>query len=260
MSEIHPDRELDSRANLPTGGKFARARFFVPDAITSLNLLSGCVSMVSAFEGHFERAALLVEFSIACDILDGLFARASHTATKFGIEYDSLADLVAFGVAPASLVYSWALMPHGLWSIGVMASFIVCAALRLARFNIQSATTAGKTRFVGLPVPAAAAMIAGSLFCYDYFDFDFPRVLCVSMAAVTVALARIMVSRIPYPALKSFDPSGSRTRIGERDSSRRNSLASSASACGVCWRFSLFPIRSGSGFARRTDRCGHAHL
>jgi CDP-diacylglycerol--serine O-phosphatidyltransferase len=208
MSEIPADRALDSRAKLPTGGKFARARFFIPDAITSLNLFSGCLSMVSAFEGRFERAALLIEFSIACDILDGLFARASHTATKFGIEYDSLADLVAFGVAPASLVYSWALNPHGVWSIAVMASFIICAALRLARFNIQSATTAGKTRFVGLPVPGAAAMIAGLLLGYDYFAFDSHRVLCVSMAVVTVALARIMVSRIPYPALKSFDPRG----------------------------------------------------
>ena len=164
--------------------------------------------MVSAFEGHFERAAILIEFSIACDILDGLFARAAKSASKFGIEYDSLADLVAFGVAPASLVYSWALNPHGLWSIAVMASFIVCAALRLARFNIQSATTTGKTRFVGLPVPGAAAMIAGLLFGYEYFAFDSPRILCVSMVAVAVALARIMVSRIPYPALKSFDPCG----------------------------------------------------
>ena len=208
MSEIQADRVHDSRARLPTGGQFARPRFFVPDAFTSLNLLSGCLSMVSAFEGHFERAALLIEFSIACDILDGLFARASNTATKFGIEYDSLADVVAFGVAPASLVYSWALKPHGLWSVAVMASFIICAALRLARFNIQSATTAGKTRFVGLPVPGAAAMIAGLLFCYDYFAFDFPRVLSVLMAVVTVALACVMVSKVPYPALKSFDPRG----------------------------------------------------
>ena len=207
-SEIHPDRTLDSRAKHPTVGKFARAWSFVPDAITSLNLFSGCFSMVSAFEGHFERAALLIEFSIACDILDGLFARASDAATKFGIEYDSLADLVAFGVAPASLVYSWALRPHGLWSVAVMGSFIICAALRLARFNIQSATTAGKTRFVGLPVPGAAATIAGLLFCYDYFAFDSPAALCVSMAVVTIALTRIMVSRIPYPALKSFYPRG----------------------------------------------------
>jgi len=87
-----------------------------------------------------------------------------------------------------------------------MKSFIICAALRRARFNIQTATTAGKTRFVGLPVLGAAAMIAGLLFGYYYFAFDSQRVLCVSMAVVTLTLARIMVSGIPYPALKSFDP------------------------------------------------------
>ncbi len=161
--------------------------------------------MASAFDGCFEISALMVEISLACDILDGLVARASRTATPFGIEYDSLSDVVAFGVAPASLTYTWALKPLGLWGIVTFGLFVICAALRLARFNIQAGTTAGKTRFVGLPVPGAAAMIAGLLFGYRYFALDSPRALCAVMLAVTLALAGLMVSRVPYPALKSVD-------------------------------------------------------
>ncbi len=144
----------------------------------------------------------MVEVSLVCDALDGLVARASHAASPFGIEYDSLSDVVAFGVAPASLVYRWALKPLGLWGVLVMAPFVICAALRLARFNIQASTTGGKRRFVGLPVPGAAAMVAGLLFVYRSFALDSPRALCAGMAAITLVLAGLMVSRIPYPALK----------------------------------------------------------
>ena len=172
----------------------------VPDVITSVGLLSGCLSLVSAFDGHFERAAVMIEFSLVCDILDGLVARASHAASPFGIEYDSLSDVIAFGVAPASLVYSWALKPLGLWGALIIGPFVISAALRLARFNIQAGTIEGKKRFVGLPVPGAAAMIAGLLFGYRYLALDLPNALCAGMVVVTLVLAGVMVSRIPYPA------------------------------------------------------------
>jgi len=183
-----------------TVGALERGLFVVPDVITSIGLLSGCLSLISAFDGHFERAAAMIEFSLVCDILDGLVARASHAASAFGIEYDSLSDLIAFGVAPASLVYSWALKPLGLWGALIIGPFVISAALRLARFNIQAGTIAGKKRFVGLPVPGAAVMIAGLLFGYRHFALDLPRALCAGMAVVTLVLAGVMVSRIPYPA------------------------------------------------------------
>lgn len=197
---------MASSSNKPqSGGVLQGGLFVVPDTITSLGLLCGCLSLVSAFDGRFERAAVMIEVSLVCDILDGLVARASRTASRFGLEYDSLSDVVAFGVAPASLVYSWALKPLGLWGVLVIGPFVICAALRLAKFNIQAGTTGGKTRFVGLPVPGAAAMMAGLLFGYRYFALDSPRALCVIMAVLTLVLACIMVSRVPYPALKSVD-------------------------------------------------------
>jgi len=188
-----------------TVGALERGLFVVPDVITSVGLLSGCLSLISAFDGHFERAAAMIEFSLVCDILDGLVARASHAASAFGIEYDSLSDLIAFGVAPASLVYSWALKPLGLWGALIIGPFVISAALRLARFNIQAGTIAGKKRFVGLPVPGAAAMVAGLLFACRSLALDSPRALCGAMAVITLALAGLMVSRIPYPALKALN-------------------------------------------------------
>lgn len=196
--------------------KAARGRglFVVADLMTSAGLMAGCLSLASAFDGRFELSALMIGISIACDSLDGLIARASRTASRFGIEYDSLSDVVAFGVAPASLVYTWALKPLGLWAVLIMGLFVICAALRLARFNLQAGTSAGKTRFVGLPVPGAAAVIAGILFGYRYFGLNSPRALCALMIAVTLVLAGVMVSRIPYPALKSVDLRAKKLEIG----------------------------------------------
>ncbi|HXW84282.1 MAG TPA: CDP-diacylglycerol--serine O-phosphatidyltransferase, partial [Candidatus Binataceae bacterium] len=164
-----------------------RGVFVVPAAITSLSLLSGFYSIVSSIEGHFELASLMIAISFICDGLDGRVARASRTSSQFGIEYDSLSDVVAFGVAPAVLVYSWALRPAG--ALGIVASglYVVCAALRLARFNVQTATV-DKRRFVGLPVPGAAIMIAGLALAYSYFELQSPRTLSAFMTPITLVL------------------------------------------------------------------------
>jgi CDP-diacylglycerol---serine O-phosphatidyltransferase len=191
-----------------------RGLVVLPDLITSLGLLCGCVSIASALDARFEVSAIMIEISLACDICDGLVARASRTASPFGLEYDSLSDVVAFGVAPAILVYAWALKPLGILGVVVVGIFVICAALRLARFNIQASSTAGKTRFVGLPVPGAAVTIAGLLFGYRYFGLDSPRLLCVVMGPLTLMLAALMVSRLPYPATKSADLAAKKFRIG----------------------------------------------
>jgi CDP-diacylglycerol--serine O-phosphatidyltransferase len=183
-------------------GPLRRGVFLLPATITSVGLLSGFYSMVSAVTGHFEVAAVMIIIAFACDGLDGRIARASRTSSQFGVEYDSLSDVVAFGVAPAMLAYSWALKPIGSLGIGVSGLFVLCAALRLARFNVQTAT-ADKSRFVGLPVPGAAVMISGLALAYSYFEIDSPRALCTLMVPITLALGGLMISRLPYPSFKA---------------------------------------------------------
>ncbi len=201
-------RSADEASATP-GDAVAKRRgvmWAAPDIVTSLGLLAGCVSLVSAIGGRFERAAAMIGLSILCDIADGLVARASHTSSAFGLEYDSLSDVITFGVAPAILVDSWALRPLGAWALLIVAAYIICAALRLARFNVEAGTATGKRRFVGLPVPGAAAAIGGILFGYRYFALDVPRALCVVMIIVMLGLAALMVSRVPYPTVKVEDP------------------------------------------------------
>src|SRR3984893_2152515 len=133
--EIYPDRSADPALN--ADGPFRRGVFLVPATITSIGLLSGFYSMVSAVSGHFEVAAVMIVIALFCDGLDGRIARASRTSSQFGVEYDSLSDVVAFGVAPAMLAYSWALKPIGTLGIGVAGIFVLCAARRLPRSTRQ---------------------------------------------------------------------------------------------------------------------------
>lgn len=175
-----------------------------PATITSLGLLAGFYSLISSINAHFELAALMIAVAFVCDGLDGRVARASRTSSQFGVEYDSLSDVVAFGAAPAALAYSWALKPLGAPAIVISGLFVVCAALRLARFNVQTGSV-DKRRFVGLPVPGAAILIAGTVLAYSYFELNSPRMLCAVIAPVTLALALLMVSRVPYPSFKGID-------------------------------------------------------
>jgi CDP-diacylglycerol---serine O-phosphatidyltransferase len=181
-----------------------RGVFLAPATITSLGLLSGFFSLVSAINSHFELAAVMILIAFVCDGLDGRVARLSRTSSHFGVEYDSLSDVVAFGVAPAVIAYCWSLRLLGTWGVVIAGMFVICAALRLARFNVQTASS-DKRRFVGLPVPGAAAMIAGCVLAYSYFEFDSPHVLVIVMAPLTVALASLMISRVPYPSFKTIN-------------------------------------------------------
>jgi len=185
-------------------GPLRRGVFVVPATITSLGLLAGFYSLISSINAHFELAAVMIAVAFICDGLDGRIARVSRTSSQFGIEYDSLSDVVAFGCAPAALIYSWALKPLGAFAIVISGLYIVGAALRLARFNVQTGSI-DKRRFVGLPVPGAAAMIAGIVLAYSYFELKSPRMLCLFAAPATLALTGLMVSRVPYPSFKGID-------------------------------------------------------
>jgi CDP-diacylglycerol--serine O-phosphatidyltransferase len=180
-----------------------RSVFLAPAAITSIGLLTGFYSAISSIGGHFEQAAVMIMIAFICDGLDGRVARMSRTSSQFGIEYDSLSDVVAFGMAPALLAYTWALQPVGGLGVAVSGLFVVCAALRLARFNVQTASV-DKRRFVGLPVPGAAALVAGIALAYSYFEFSSPRALCTAMIPITLGLAGLMISRVPYPSFKGL--------------------------------------------------------
>ncbi len=175
----------------------------VPEVVTSLGLLTGFYSLVFAINGHFGLAALMTEIALVFDWLDGLSARVLHTSSRLGVEFDSLSDVTAFGVAPAGLAYMWALRPAGGWGATVCGLYIICAALRLARFNIQVGSV-DKSRFVGLPVTGAAAMVAGVALAYGYLEIDWPRALCAVMLPLTLIVGCLMISRVPYPSFKSI--------------------------------------------------------
>jgi CDP-diacylglycerol--serine O-phosphatidyltransferase len=178
-----------------------RERYVIPNLITSLGLLLGCYSVANSVNGQFYRAAILIELAALCDGLDGLVARASNTAGPFGVEYDSLSDVVAFGVAPASLAYTWALRPLG--NVGLIEAglFVVCGALRLARFNVQTQIRHPHF-FIGLPITGAAISIAGLFFLGYLLGLRAPVTLCILVGLAVPLLASLMVSRVPYPNFK----------------------------------------------------------
>lgn len=181
-----------------------RGIFLIPATITSLGLLAGFYSLLLSTDAHFEEAAVMIAIAFICDGLDGRVARLSRSSSQFGVELDSLSDVVAFGAAPATLAYSWALRPLGALAVVIGGLYVVAAALRLARFNVQS-DIVDKHRFVGLPVPGAALVIAGIVLAYGYFELSSPHALCAAMTPITLALAALMVSRVPYPSFKGID-------------------------------------------------------
>jgi CDP-diacylglycerol--serine O-phosphatidyltransferase len=173
--------------------------YILPNLFTTGSLFAGFYSMVSGVNGDYRTAAIWILVSLVFDGLDGKVARATGTTSKFGVEYDSLADLVAFGVTPGLLMYFWALKPFG--RLGWLASFlfVVCGALRLARFNVQVDTVESK-RFIGLPIPAAASMVSATVIFFNHYGLS-----CYKKPAILIliyALAFLMVSSIKYYSFK----------------------------------------------------------
>lgn len=174
--------------------------YILPNLFTTGSLFAGFYSMVATTNGDFRTAAIWILVSSIFDGLDGKVARLTGTASKFGVEYDSLADLVAFGVTPGLLMYSWALKPFG--RLGWVAAFlfVACAALRLARFNVQVATVESK-RFVGLPTPAAASMVSSTVLLFYHFGWpsSFKK---LAILILIYFVAFLMVSNFRYYSFK----------------------------------------------------------
>jgi len=188
------------RGEIPT--HFKRGVYVLPSMFTVGNLFCGYASIVYSTRGDFDTAAVLIGVSMVVDTFDGFFARLTNSQSAFGAELDSLADVVSFGLAPAILAFTWGLWPLGRigWAVGFI--YLAAAAMRLARFNIQSAHT-DKRYFVGTPSPAAAAVIASTVWLYPYGLQD-PRVSALALPMVLVP-GFLMVSTIRFRSLKAMD-------------------------------------------------------
>lgn len=173
-----------------------RGIYVLPNLLTTAALFAGFYAIVQAMNGRFEHSAVAIFIAMVLDGLDGRVARMTHTQSAFGAEYDSLSDMVSFGVAPALVVYEWAL--KGLGKLGWIAAFVYCvgAALRLARFNANVGVT-DKRYFQGLPSPAAAALIAGLVWVLLDLGVSGEDARWVA-SLLTVFAGLTMVSNIPY--------------------------------------------------------------
>ncbi len=179
-----------------------RGIYILPNLFTTMNIFSGFFSVIASIDGDFHKASIAIIIAILFDILDGKIARATHTTSKFGVEYDSLADLISFGMAPGILMYQWALQPLG--RIGWLAAFLfmVCGALRLARFNSKTGTSPN-SYFMGLPIPAGAGMNATFLLIFLQFGIDpGTRIVQALTLIMLCLLAFLMVSAIKYNSFK----------------------------------------------------------
>jgi CDP-diacylglycerol--serine O-phosphatidyltransferase len=210
--EINPLRRR--REDRPE--RFRRGVYLLPSLMTLSNLLCGFASIVYSTRGDFDTAAVLIGVAMIVDTLDGFLARLTHSQSAFGAELDSLADVVSFGVAPAILAFTW-----GLWSLGRLGwaagfIYVAAAAMRLARFNIQSASTADKRYFAGLPSPAAASVTASTVFLYPWGVQDY-RIALLALPMLLVP-GFLMVSTIRFRSIKAID-------VDKRRPYRRNLLA-----------------------------------
>lgn len=180
--------------------------YLLPNLLTTAGLFAGFYGIVAAIGGRYEEAAIAIFVAIVMDGMDGRIARMTNTQSDFGAEYDSLVDMVAFGLAPALIVYEWALQPLG--KIGWLIAFVYAAAtaLRLARFNTQ-VSTLGKRYFQGLASPAAAGLIAGLVWFVDDAGMAGTDVTYI-VAFLTTAAGVLMVSNVRYRSFKDIDFKG----------------------------------------------------
>lgn len=182
--------------------KFKKGIYILPNLFTTGNVFCGFYAFIAVMNEQFGMAAWALVLAIVFDGLDGRVARLTNTTSEFGVQYDSLADVISFGMAPALLAYSWVLKPFG--RLGWMAAFLflLCGALRLARFNITKPEESNNN-FTGLPIPAAAATIASIVIAFE--DIFASRLNPMIMVFVVYLLAFLMVSNIKYSAFKNLE-------------------------------------------------------
>lgn len=193
-------------------GKRVRRRgiYLLPNLFTTGALFAGFYAIVNGMNGNFEAAAIAIFFAMVLDGLDGRVARLTNTQSAFGAEYDSLADMVSFGVAPALVMFSWSLQTLGKFGWAAAFVYVAGAALRLARFNTQIESS-DKRFFTGLASPSAAAVLAGFVWvCFEegMVGSELPREFSYLMAVITILIGMLMVTNIQYHSFKGLDLKG----------------------------------------------------
>lgn len=181
--------------------------YLLPNLFTMAALFAGFYAIIAAMRGEFENAAVAIFLAMVLDGLDGRIARLTNTSSKFGVEFDSLADMVSFGVAPALVMFTWALGDLGKFGWSAAFIYVACAALRLARFNTQI-DTADKNYFTGLASPAAAAIIASTVWvCHDlgWVGKAVPAELSILVGILTATVGFLMIANFPYYSFKGID-------------------------------------------------------
>jgi len=178
-----------------------RLVYILPNLFTAASIFTGIISVVEASRGHYALSAWLIFLSLIFDGLDGRIARITQTTSRFGMEFDSLADIIAFGMAPAMLLYFQVGLSHGRFGILVSALYVIFGAIRLARFNVTNAQH-DPSVFIGLPIPTAAVFIASwSLL----LGKEAAPALQTLLLILSLAVALLMVSNIRYPSFKKID-------------------------------------------------------
>ena len=198
-AEGFPDRP--PRKKIPIG-QMKKGIFILPSLLTLTSIFFSFYAIICAIDGQFMLSGALILVAAFFDGIDGKVARLTKTTTRFGLELDSLADVISFGVAPAILMYLWALSPYG--RIGWIGAFVfvACGALRLARFNIQSGTIDPK-RFRGLPIPAAAVMVATTVLFFHKIGLK-PADFMTPLLILTYVISFLMVSSVKFHAFKDL--------------------------------------------------------
>lgn len=208
--DLSNENSVISESNSP---KPRKGIYLLPNLFTTAALFSGFYAIVASMQGRFEPAAIAIFVAMVLDGVDGRVARLTHTESAFGMEYDSLADMVSFGLAPALVMYEWALVGMGSlgWvsaKLGWLAAFVYTAgaALRLARFNAQVSNT-DKRYFIGLPSPSAAAIMVGLVWVGDDLGMKGNQLLWLAFI-ITIGTGLLMVSNILYYSFKQVDLRG----------------------------------------------------
>ena len=196
-------RFLRRATDRPRRYRFRRGVYLLPSLLTMGNMFCGYACVVYAMRGEYETAAPFIGFAVVLDMLDGRIARLTGTTSEFGVEFDSMADIISFGMAPALLSFQWGLSALGRlgWAAGFL--FVAAAAMRLARFNIQSGSGGDKRYFVGMPSPAAAAIPAATVYAYPWGLYDYREALPALVMVLVPAV--LMVSTIRFRSFKTLD-------------------------------------------------------
>ena len=174
--------------------------YILPNLFTAGGIFSGMMSLIMSSEGKFDMAAWFILIALIFDGLDGRVARMTNTTSKFGVEFDSLADIVSFGVAPAMLLYQFCGEEFGRFGIVVSGLYVVFGAIRLARFNVTTSENEPSV-FIGVPIPTAAVFISILILLYEKYAFN----VYTPLLLVTLLVAVLMVSNIRYPSFKKID-------------------------------------------------------